>query len=135
MEFHVQSRAHAGERVIHRPDHALLQLGEEVEFEGRHFGLRQRLRARIDVFYRPHHFRDVMIRGPFRSFAHDHSFEPTAAGTIMRDRVQFAAPIPLLGLLIERAILRPYLHRLLRTRASEIKQAAERGPDPSVAQA
>ncbi len=47
VDFHAQSLAHTGERVTDRPEHSLLCLGDEVEFEGRHLGVRQRLRARI----------------------------------------------------------------------------------------
>lgn len=128
VDFHARSLAYTGERVTHRPDHALLELGDEVEFEGRHLGVRQRLRARIESFDRPHQFRDVMVRGAFRSFDHDHVFEPTAGGTLMRDRLRFAAPLWPLGVVVERAVLRPYLSRLIAARAREIKEAAERRP-------
>ena len=37
---------------------------------------RQRLTAEVTVFDRPAYFRDVMTRGAFRSFAHDHRFDP-----------------------------------------------------------
>lgn len=126
--FHAQSLAHTGERVVHRPDHALLELGDEVEFEGRHLGVRQRLRARIDAFDRPRRFRDVMVRGAFRSFSHDHVFEPVEGGTLMRDRLRFAAPFWPLGVVVERVVLRPYLARLIAARGREIKEAAERRP-------
>ena len=92
VDFHARSLAHTGERVTVRPNHGLLRLGDEVEFEGRHLGVRQRLRARIESFDRPRQFRDVMVTDAFRSFIHDHVFEPSAGGTLMRDRLQFAAP-------------------------------------------
>ena len=126
VDFHARSLAHTGERVTLRPDRSLLELGDEVEFEGRHLGVRQRLRARIDWFDRPRQFRDVMVRGAFRSFVHDHIFEPSASGTLMRDRLRFAAPLGPLGVAVERAVLRPYLARLIAARGREIKNAAER---------
>ena len=126
VDFHARSLAHTGERVTHRPAHAHLELGDEVEFEGRHLGVRQRLRARIESFDRPRQFRDVMVRGAFRSFVHDHVFEPSAGGTLMRDRLRFAAPFWPLGAVVERAVLRPYLRRLIASRGREIKAAAER---------
>jgi ligand-binding SRPBCC domain-containing protein len=126
VDFHARSLAHTGERLISRPSHALLELGDEVEFEGRHLGVRQRLRAKIESFDRPRQFRDVMVRGAFRSFAHDHLFEPEAGGTLMRDRLRFVAPVWPAGLLVERVILRPYLTGLIRARGQEIKREAER---------
>lgn len=125
VDFHARSLAHTGERVTHRPARPLLELGDEVEFEGRHLGVRQRLRARIEAFDRPRHFRDVMVRGAFQSFAHDHVFEPSAGGTVMIDRLQFAAPLGPLGVAIERAVLAPYLLRLIAARGREVRRAAE----------
>ena len=125
VDFHAQSLAHTGERVTHRPDRALLELGDEVEFEGRHLGVRQRLRARIESLDRPHQFRDEMVRGAFRSFTHDHVFEVSAGGTLMRDRIRFAAPFWPLSVVVERVVLRPYLARLIASRGLEIKNAAE----------
>ncbi len=125
IDFHARSLAHTGERVVDRPDDALLELGDEVEFEGRHFGVRQRFRARIESFDRPRQFRDVMVRGAFRSFVHDHLFEASEGGTWMQDRIQFAAPFWPLGIVVERVVLRPYLARLIAGRGREIKEAAE----------
>ncbi|HEX9952145.1 MAG TPA: SRPBCC family protein [Rubricoccaceae bacterium] len=126
IDFHAESLAYTGERVTDRPEHRLLRLWDEVEFEGRHLGVRQRLRARIDAFDRPRHFRDVMVHGAFRSFTHDHVFEPTSGGSVMIDRLQFAAPLWPLGVVVERAALVPYLRRLIAGRGQEIKAAAER---------
>lgn len=131
IDFHALSLAHTGERVTDRPDYQWLELGDEVEFEGRHLGVRQRLRARIDSFDRPHQFRDVMVRGAFRSFAHQHLFEPAEQGTIMVDRIEFTAPFQPIGAWVERAILVPYLRRLIKGRAREIKREAERAADAS----
>ena len=126
VDFHARSLAHTGERLTVRPEHSLLRLGDEVEFEGRHLGVRQRLRARIESFDRPRQFRDVMVSGAFRSFAHDHLFEPAAGGTVMTDRLAFAAPLWPLGVVLERVVLVPYLRRLIAGRGQEIKAAAER---------
>lgn len=127
VEAHAGSLAHTGERVTARPEHALLRLGDEVELEGRHLGVRQRLRARIEAFDRPHHFQDVMVRGAFRSFVHDHTFAPEAGGTRMADRVRFEAPGGLAGRLVARWLLRPYLTRLIAERGRALKRIAEAG--------
>ena len=126
VAFHARSLAHTRERIVHAPDRALLELGDEVEFEGRHLGVRQRLRARITAFDRPRGFRDEMTRGAFRSFAHDHRFEPTRTGTRMTDRVRFRAPFGPIGRLVARFVLRPYLQRLIAGRADALRREAER---------
>ena len=43
-------------------------------------------------------------------------FEATPGGCIMTDRVDFTAPFGLLGTAAEKAVLRPYLQRLIRDR-------------------
>lgn len=125
VEFHAQSLAHTGERLVFRPPHTLLKLGDEVEFEGRHLGVRQRLRARITALEAPTHFRDEMVRGAFRVFTHDHTFEAVADGTLMTDHLRFSSPGGPLSGLIERYLLRPYLRRLIAARGQEIRRAAE----------
>ena len=132
VEFHARSLAATGERVVESPrDRTLLEMGDSVTFEGRHFGVRQRHRARITAFDRPRHFRDEMIAGAFRAFIHDHDFAPEASGdpacngTRMTDVVRFEAPFGPLGWVVSRVVLRPYLARLLTARAEEIRRAAE----------
>jgi hypothetical protein len=44
----------------------------------------------------------------------------------MRDRLRFGAPFGLIGTVVERVVLRPYLTRLITARGREIKDAAER---------
>lgn len=126
LEFHAESLAHTGERVLRRPEHRLLVLGDDVEFEGRHFGIRFRLSARITAFDPPVYFRDEMTRGPFKSFAHDHRFTPSPEGTIMRDVLRFEAPLGLLGRLAESFLLQTHMEAILRCRAQALRHAAER---------
>ena len=46
----------------------------------------------------------------------------------MRDVFRFAAPIPLLGLIAEKVVLRSYMQKLLHERNAVIQQIAE-SPD------
>ena len=126
VDFHARSLALTDERVVDRPSRRLLEFGDEVEFEGRHFGVRQRLRARIDRFDEPRLFRDVAVRSAFHLFEHEHHFEPLGCSTRMVDRVRFAAPFGPVGWVVERAVLRPYLKRLIALRGQAIKHEAER---------
>ena len=125
-DLHARSVAQTGERVISRTGTGLLGLGDVVTFEARHFGVRQRLTARITRFEPPYLFEDRMVRGAFRSFTHVHAFEQTAAGTRMLDTFEYRAPLGPLGWLAERLFLMWYLRRLLTARAAFLKQHAER---------
>src|SRR5882724_11391625 len=70
IDFHTQSMAHTGERAVAGRTSGLIELGESVTWEARHFGVVLRMTNAITAFDRPHHFRDEMTAGPFRSFVH-----------------------------------------------------------------
>lgn len=125
-DLHVRSVAQTGERVVSRTGAGPLGLGDVVTFEAGHFGIRQRLTARITRFEPPHLFEDRMVRGAFHSFTHIHAFERSDGGTRMVDRFEYRAPLGLLGWLAERTFLTRYLRRLLIGRTAYLKLHAER---------
>lgn len=126
LDLHIRSQARAGERAVAGRTSGLIELGESVTWEARHFGIRQRLTSQITAFDRPRYFQDSMVRGAFKSFVHDHLFERRGDTTIMTDHLVFESPLGLLGRLFNAAILGDYMHRLLADRALVIKQEAER---------
>ena len=68
-----------------------------------------------------------MIRGRFKSFVHDHYFEPIESGTRMRDVLEFESPFGVLGRMIDALFLSKYLSSLLQKRNEVIQEAAESG--------
>lgn len=127
VDAHVASAGSSGERAIAGVTTGLLGLGDQVTWRGRHFGVAQELTSRITAFDRPRHFRDEMVRGPFRSLVHDHYFDAVPAGTRMRDVFEFLAPLGAVGRLAEQAVLTGYLRRFLAERARVLKWLAESG--------
>lgn len=127
VDAHVASAAGTGERVVGGKSSGLLELGDEVTWEGRHFGVTQRLSSRITQFQPPAFFQDRMTRGAFRSLEHDHHFEPRDGGTLMIDVVSFEAPFGPIGWLAERLLIAPHLRRFLIQRGNALKEMAERG--------
>jgi ligand-binding SRPBCC domain-containing protein len=125
LDLHVTSMRHTNERAVGGKTTGLIELDEEVTWRGRHFGVTQYFTSRITAFDRPHHFRDEMQRGAFRSFVHDHFFIADGARTKMTDALLFAAPFGILGRIAEQFVLRRYLERLLRNRAAVIREALE----------
>ena len=126
LDLHVRTMARTGERAIGGRTSGLIDEGEEVTWQGRHFGLVLRHTSRITRFERPRHFRDSMTRGQFAKFEHDHYYDPIESGTLMRDVVDFESPFGLVGRLVDRLFLTGYLERLLTARALAIKGEAER---------
>ena len=122
---HVRSTAGTGERAVGGVTIGLLELGDEVTWEARHLGIRQRLTARISRFERPVLFEDVMIRGAFASLRHVHEFLPRDGGTTMIDTFTFTSPLGPVGAIVDRLFLAGYMRRLLVSRANELKRMAE----------
>ena len=126
IDAHILSAGRSGEKAVGGRTSGLLELGQEVTWEARHFGLRQRLTSRITAFEPPRYFQDRMIRGVFRFLEHDHFFEPDeSGGTVMVDVMRFQAPLGLLGWLAERLFLARHLRRFLQQRNLALKAMAE----------
>jgi ligand-binding SRPBCC domain-containing protein len=127
VDAHAASAGASGERAVAGVTRGLLNLGDEVTWRGRHFGIIQELRSRITRFDRPRYFRDEMVRFAFRRLCHDHYFEAVSGGTRMRDLFEFTVPWGPIGRVAERAVLVSYLRRFLETRAQVLKRLAESG--------
>jgi ligand-binding SRPBCC domain-containing protein len=121
VELHLHSTADTRERVVAGRSSGVFELGDHVTWEARHLGLRHRLSMTISAYDRPHMFRDELVSGPFRRLVHDHFFEPSEQGTLMRDVFEFTSGVPPLDALV----LRPHLRRLLLRRNRTIAELAE----------
>ena len=94
VDAHVASTSATGERAVGGVTTGLLNLGDEVRWRARHFGVTQELTSRITALDRPNHFRDEMVRNTFRRLVHDHHFEACREGTRMVDVFDFSAIRP-----------------------------------------
>ncbi|WP_060915374.1 SRPBCC family protein [Microbacterium oleivorans] len=130
IDTHLESMAHSGERAVGGVTGGAIGLGESVTWRARHFGVVWKMTSRITDLDRPHRFVDEQVRGPFRSFHHEHRFERTGDVTVMTDTVTLRSP--LLGWIVEPLLLRPYLQRLIRTRNTVLVDTlARRRSDPA----
>ncbi|HEY8561177.1 MAG TPA: SRPBCC family protein [Pyrinomonadaceae bacterium] len=75
IDLHEQTMAKTDEKAIGGVTKGLINLDESVTWQATHFGVRQKLTSKITKFDRPFYFRDVMIKGAFKRFTHDHFFE------------------------------------------------------------
>jgi ligand-binding SRPBCC domain-containing protein len=127
IDLHMASTNWSGERAIAGVTSGLIGADQEVTWKGRHFGLTLTHTSRVAAFHPPRYFQDCMVRGAFKTFCHDHYFEASDGGTMMKDLMQFAAPGGWLGRIVERALLEAHMRRLLQRRNLYIKQVAESG--------
>jgi ligand-binding SRPBCC domain-containing protein len=125
IDAHQDSAEGSQERAVAGVTRGLIGLGEEVTWEARHFGIKQRLTVRITRFERPARFQDVMVSGAFRSMKHDHEFVPQAPGTLMVDRFEFESPFGIVGRIVDWIFLAGYLRRFLVRRNEILKNLAE----------
>jgi ligand-binding SRPBCC domain-containing protein len=125
IDLHVKSAVWTGEEAVGGVTTGLIGEGETVTWEGRHLGLRQRYTSRIDAWRPYNYFRDVMVRGAFVQFEHDHFFAKMDDGTRMRDEVRFSTRGGVLGRLVAKTLVRRHLKTFLIRRNAVIKRVAE----------
>ena len=126
IELHLLGTEKTGEQAVGGVTTGLIGLGESVRWRATHFGIRQHLTSRITALEKPIYFQDTMVEGAFRSMQHDHIFKRLASDeTELRDRFVFSAPVPILGRLAEKLVLRRYMFKFLMRRNAILKQVAE----------
>ena len=125
IDDHLASMAASGERAIGGVTSGRIGLGESVTWRARHFGINWRMTSQISELVEPRRFVDEQLRGPFKTFRHEHVFISTELGTEMRDTIAFMAPLGPLGWIVERLLLSWYVPRLIRERNDYLKTSLE----------
>ena len=125
ISLHLQTLRNTGEKAVAGRTHGKIALGETVTFEGKHFGIRQRLTVKITEFEKPNHFTDEMIKGTFKAFKHKHEFNKKGDGTLMRDTLEWTSPFGFLGKIVDALLLENHLRELVLRRNLELKRVAE----------
>lgn len=121
IDAHLDSMTGSAERAIAGVTSGRIGLGETVTWRARHFGIWFTMTSKITALEWPVRFVDQQVRGPFKTFIHEHRFEPLATGTRMTDAITVASPV--FGVLAERLVLVPYLRRLITQRNSHLVAA------------
>ncbi|WP_460702296.1 SRPBCC family protein [Myceligenerans halotolerans] len=118
VDAHTESMSASGERAIAGVTHGLMDLGDTVTWQARHFGIPVRMTSGITELDRPRRFVDEQLAGPFARWRHEHLFTQVDAGTHMVDVIDFRAPLGPLGVLVDRLVLTRYMAHLIRERNS-----------------
>jgi ligand-binding SRPBCC domain-containing protein len=128
VEVHLAGNLHYGEaaQATGGVTSGLIGLHDQVTWRAKHFWVWHELTSEITTMDRPAFFRDLMVRGIFKSMTHDHFFRELSSGqTEMTDVFSFAAPLGILGIIAEVLVLRRYMRKLLRERNSVLLGIAE----------
>jgi ligand-binding SRPBCC domain-containing protein len=126
VEVHIHTTSGTQERAVGGVTSGLLEEGDTVTWEAVHFGIRQRLTAKVTVMEKPFRFVDIMVKGAFKSFVHTHEFVEEAEGTVMIDTFQFESPFGLLGIAADKLFLERYMREFIESRAEGLRELAEK---------
>ena len=127
IDLHQVSMQQTNEKAIAGRTSGLIKLGEEVTWQATHFGIQQKLTAKITRFEFPNSFRDEMVKGAFKKFTHNHIFLEKKGETEMLDVFDFESPFGWFGKIFNQLILEEYMTQLLIKRNQIIKEIAESG--------
>jgi ligand-binding SRPBCC domain-containing protein len=106
IDLHVESTQQTNEKAIDGRTSGLIEEGEFVTWEATHFFIRQKLSTRIVEMKKPTYFKDVMIKGAFKSMEHEHHFKVLNDGTEMVDRFYYQVPFGFIGRIFDYFILK-----------------------------
>jgi len=126
IDAHAASMARSDERAVAGVTTGTIGRDQFVTWKARHFGVTWTMTSEITAWDRPHRFVDEQVKGPFRSFWHEHVFTPVLGGTQLDDRVRFVAPLGPLGTIAERLVLGRYLAHLIDVRNEFLLSTAQR---------
>ncbi len=125
VDLHKVSASKTKEYIVGGVANGIMKLGESVTWKAKHFGVWQTLTTKITIAEPYFHFTDEMTQGAFKSMKHEHYFEQTDEGTLMRDVFNFESPYGLAGKLFNLFVLERYMRNFLAERNQVIKEVAE----------
>ena len=127
IDLHMISTAPTNEKAIAGITSGLINKDETVTWQARHLFKTRQFQTLITAMEPYHYFRDEMIKGDFKSFYHEHFFQPNENGTLMTDKIKLEAPYGALGKIVNSLVLKNYIQKFLSRRNRIIRQYAESG--------
>lgn len=127
VDIHIETTAKTKEKAVGGITQGLLKIGDTVTWEASHFGIKQRLTAKVTHMEKPIVFVDIMVKGAFSSFTHTHQFKEEKGGTLMIDTFEYKSPFGPLGVIADKLFLEKYMTNFIISRAKELKRIAETG--------
>ena len=125
IDLHKLSTKKTNEEAVGGKTSGLIKLGETVTWRAKHFNVYQKLTVEITEYDRPNMFRDIMLKGAFKSMKHLHKFEKEGNNTKMIDVFEFESPFGIIGRLANSLFLKNYMTNFLIERNKELKTYAE----------
>ncbi len=125
IDLHQLSAVKTNEEAIGGRKTGLMELGEEVTWRAKHFGIYQRLTSKMTEMEKHSLFVDEMTKGIFKGFRHEHHFKDVDGEIIMTDILNYTSPLGVLGNMADKLFLEKYMTDFLTKRNEVIKAYAE----------
>lgn len=125
IDLHQKSTFKTGEKAIAGRVSGLIEEGETVTWRAKHLGVYQTHTSKIVSMEKPYQFTDIMLKGTFKSFKHQHIFNQEGKSIIMTDILEFESPFGIIGKLFNHFFLKNYMKNFLLERNKLIKITAE----------
>lgn len=96
--------------------------GTLIDYRLQLHGLPIKWRTLIRDWQPPHRFVDEQLRGPYRTWIHEHTFESHEGGTLCRDHVTYDVPGGPLRPLVHRLFVQRQVQRIFDYRADQLRR-------------
>ena len=125
INVHQNSASKTNEKAIAGTTSGLINLNKTVTWKGKHFGIYLTHTSKITEMVLYDYFIDVMEKGSFKSFKHQHLFKEKNGVTIMQDLLQYETPFGLFGKLFNYLFLMKHMTKFLLQRNNALKRLSE----------
>ncbi|MBX9678647.1 MAG: SRPBCC family protein [Gemmataceae bacterium] len=99
-----------------------MKAGALIDYKLRVRGIPITWRTEITHWEPPYRFVDRQLKGPYRQWIHEHTFEEKDGGTIIRDKIDYAAPGWLLEPIIHGLFVGPDVRKIFAYRQEKIRE-------------
>lgn len=125
IDIHQYSASKTNEKAIVGRTSGLIDKGETVTWEGKHFGIYIQHESIISEMNFPNYFVDEQLKGQFKSFKHQHFFTQKENQTIMTDILDYETPFGFIGKLFDKLLLVNHLTNFIIYRNTILKELSE----------
>lgn len=107
---------------VRTPEPIRMQAGSVIEYRLRVHGIPLRWVSRIEEWAPGEGFVDRQLHGPYSLWHHRHQFTPAGDATIVRDVVDYALPLGVLGEIAHALVVRRDLRRIFDFRQEAVQR-------------
>ena len=104
---------------VRTPAPIVITTGTRIDYQIRMHGVPMRWQSVISVWDPPFRFVDEQIKGPYRTWHHEHTFTPVDGGTLCRDVVDYSV---FGGALVNALFVRRELRKIFQFRREKLME-------------